>query len=107
MAPAAAGGVDPRLIGMTIEYAIGLDLAHDAYASRRSLLPAAHAEWIAAQVDGSRMSHPRTSPAALEDPDFVDHAAALAEAMTDLDEWFRRGGFLPARWRPAEYGKLR
>jgi hypothetical protein len=48
-----------------------------------------------------------TAPAALEDPDFVDHAAALAEAMTDLDDWFRRGGFLPARWRPAEYASAR
>jgi hypothetical protein len=37
----------------------------------------------------------------------VVHAAALAEAMTDLDEWFRRGGFLPARWRPAEYASAR
>ena len=48
-----------------------------------------------------------TAPAALEVPDFVDHAAALAAAMTDLDDWFQRGGFLPTRWRPAEYASAR
>jgi hypothetical protein len=51
--------------------------------------------------------HAATAPALLEDPDFVDHAAALAEAVTDLDDWFRRGGFLPARRRPAEYASAR
>jgi hypothetical protein len=48
-----------------------------------------------------------TPPHVLDDPDFVEHAAALAEAMTDLDDWFRRGGFLPARWRPPEYASAR
>ena len=48
-----------------------------------------------------------TAPHVLDDPDFVVHAAALAEAMTDLDDWFRRGGFLPSRWRPAEYASAR
>jgi hypothetical protein len=46
-------------------------------------------------------------PHVLDGPDFVVHAAALAGAMTDLDEWFRRGGLLPARWRPAEYASAR
>ena len=50
---------------------------------------------------------PVTEGDVLEDPDFVDHAAALAEAVTDLDDWFQRGGFLPARWRPAEYASAR
>jgi hypothetical protein len=89
MAPAAAGGVDPRLIGMTIEYAIGLDLAQDAYAPRRSLLPAAHAEWIAAQVDGNRMSRPRTS---LVEP--VDPPVGLLQSALHLaryDVLFYRG----------------
>jgi hypothetical protein len=44
-----------------------------------------------------------TPPHVLDDPDFVDHAAALAEAMTDLDDWFRRGGFL----RPLAPGGIR
>jgi len=35
-----------------------------------------------------------------------DHSAAvagwdLAEAFTALDDWLRRGGFLPADWQPA------
>ena len=47
-----------------------------------------------------------TAPEALQDPDFVDQAAALAEAMTDLDAWFSRGGFLPARWSRAELATL-
>jgi hypothetical protein len=45
-----------------------------------------------------------TGPHILDDPDFVVHAAALAEAMTDLDEWFRRGGFRP---RPLTTGGIR
>ena len=47
-----------------------------------------------------------TAPDALQDPDFLDQAAALAEAMTDLDDWLSRGGFLPARWSAAELAAL-
>jgi hypothetical protein len=31
----------------------------------------------------------------------------IAAAVGDLDDWFQRGGFLPARWRPAEYASAR
>ena len=62
MAPVPEASEDDRdVIGRAIEYAIGLDLAQDAYASRRSVLPGAHAEWIAAQVEESRTSQSHTS----------------------------------------------
>jgi hypothetical protein len=42
----------------------------------------------------------------------LDKALAAARSVlstydADLDDWFRRGGFLPARWRPAEYASAR
>ncbi|HEX4865778.1 MAG TPA: hypothetical protein VFV02_17045, partial [Acidimicrobiales bacterium] len=62
--PAAEkSGVDRSVIGRAIEYAIGLDLAQDAYADQRSVLPPAHAEWIAAQLDERRKNQSADSVA--------------------------------------------
>jgi hypothetical protein len=52
--PVASSGIDRTVIGLAIEYAIGLDLAEDAYASRRALLPRATAAWIATAIDSLR-----------------------------------------------------
>lgn len=32
----------------------------------------------------------------------ADSAQVLAQALCDLDEWLAKGGYLPARWRPAQ-----
>lgn len=49
--PVAASAVGRALIGLAVEYAIGLDLDSDGYAARRALLPPDQQRWVADQVE--------------------------------------------------------
>jgi hypothetical protein len=53
-AAVASSSAQRRTIGLAIEYAIGLDAAEGAYASRLAVSPPAHGQWIVSVRAGTR-----------------------------------------------------
>jgi endo-1,4-beta-mannosidase len=77
--------------------------------SVRVFLPWEDAQPAAGGVDPAVLGHlvDVADAAGEEGVELIDTLFTGHMSGVNLDDWFRRGGFLPSRWRPAEYASAR